>query len=194
MIMIDNNNTLLLKNSKKNKRDEITEITEELNKIEPNNHYELIFEGIILDLNHKLDNIQKEKEKENKINDKKIYNENNEIEKGEELEINSMEMTKTKNNGNNIFISKEDKMEVLNSKDDIFAEKAKRNMMKIILPIRLKSTIREYVRKNAYPLLVSNLKKIALSINSSKSDDNEKEKESINKKKATKSKNRNKKK
>ena len=192
MIMIDNNNTLLLKNSKKNKRDEITEITEELNKIEPNNHYELIFEGIIFDLNHKLDNIQKEKE--NKINDKKIYNENNEIEKGEELEINSMEMTKTKNNGNNIFISKEDKMEVLNSKDDIFAEKAKRNMMKIILPIRLKSTIREYVRKNTYPLLVSNLKKIALRINSSKSDDNEKEKESINKKKATKSKNRNKKK
>jgi len=190
--MIDNNNTLLLKNSKKNKRDEITEITEELNKIEPNNHYELIFEGIIFDLNHKLDNIQKEKE--NKINDKKIYNENNEIEKGEELEINSMEMTKTKNNGNNIFISKEDKMEVLNSKDDIFAEKAKRNMMKIILPIRLKSTIREYVRKNTYPLLVSNLKKIALRINSSKSDDNEKEKESINKKKATKSKNRNKKK
>ena len=81
-------------------------------------------------------------------------------------------------------------MGVINSKDDIFSENAKRNMMKIILPIRLKSTLREYVRKNIYPLLISNLKKIALSINSSKSDDNEKE--SINKKSVTKSKSKNK--
>ena len=160
-IMIDNNNTLLFKSSKKKKQDEITEITEELNKIEPNNHYELVFEGIILDLNQKMDNIQKEKE--NKIN--------NEIDKGKELEI------------NNDFIRK----------DEIFTEKAKRNMMKIILPIRLKSTLREYVRKNTYPLLVSNLKKIAQSINFVKSDDNdnEKEKESINKKSVPKSKNKN---
>ena len=187
MIMIDNNNTLLLKSSKKKKKDEITEITEELNKIEPNNHYELIFEGIILDLNQKLENIQKEKE--NKINNK-TYNENNEIEKGEGLGINSMEMKRTKNNVNNDSISYENKMGVINSKDDIFSENAKRNMMKIILPIRLKSTLREYVRKNIYPLLISNLKKIALSINSSKSDDNEKE--SINKKSVTKSKSKNK--
>jgi hypothetical protein len=172
MIMIDNNNTLLLKSSKKKKKDEITEITEELNKIEPNNHYELIFEGIILDLNQKLENIQKEKE--NKINNK-TYNENNEIEKGEGLGINSMEMKRTKNNVNNDSISYESKMGVINSKDDIFSENAKRNMMKIILPIRLKSTLREYVRKNIYPLLISNLKKIALSINSIKSDDNEKD-------------------
>ena len=171
MFMIDNNNSILLKSSKKNMHDEITEITEELNKIVPNNHYELVFEGIILDLNQKLDNIQKEKEKENK----KIYNENNEIEKGEGLEINPMEMKRTKNNIDNIFISYENKMGVLSSKDDIYTEKAKRNMMKIILPIRLKSTLREYVRKNTYPLLISNLKKIALSINSIKSDDNEKD-------------------
>ena len=171
IIMIENNNSLLLKSLKKDKRDEITEITEELNKIVPNNHYELIFEGIILDLNQKLDNIQKEKEKENK----KIYNENNEIEKGEGLEINPMEMKRTKNNINNIFISYENKMGVLSNKNEIFTEKAKRNMMKIILPIRLKSTLREYVRKNTYPLLISNLKKIALSINSIKSDDNEKD-------------------
>jgi len=171
MFMIDNNNSILLKNSKKNMHDEITEITEELNKIVPNNHYELVFEGIILDLNQKLDNIQKEKVKENK----KIYNESNEIEKGEGLEINPMEMKRTKNNIDNIFISYENKMGVLSSKDDIYTEKAKRNMMKIILPIRLKSTLREYVRKNTYPLLISNLKKIALSINSIKSDDNEKD-------------------
>ena len=171
MFMIDNNNSILLKSSKKNMHDEITEITEELNKIVPNNHYELVFEGIILDLNQKLDNIQKEKEKENK----KIYNENNEIEKGEGLEINPMEIKRTKNNIDNIFISYENKMGVLSSKDDIYTEKAKRNMMKIILPIRLKSTLREYVRKNTYPLLISNLKKIALSINSIKSDDNEKD-------------------
>ena len=86
----------------------------------------------------------------------------------------------------------ENKMDVLNSKNDIFTEKAKRNMMKIILPIRLKSTLREYVRKNTYPLLVSNLKKIAQSINSSKSDDNEKE--SINQKSVTKRKSKSKKK
>ena len=171
MFMIDNNNFILLKNSKKNMHDEITEITEELNKIVPNNHYEVVFEGIILDLNQKLDNIQKEKVKENK----KIYNESNEIEKGEGLEINPMEMKRTKNNIDNIFISYENKMGVLSSKDDIYTEKAKRNMMKIILPIRLKSTLREYVRKNTYPLLISNLKKIALSINSIKSDDNEKD-------------------
>jgi hypothetical protein len=83
-------------------------------------------------------------------------------------------------------------MVVSNSKNDIFNEKAKKNMMKIILPIRLKSTLREYVRKNTYPLLVSNLKKIAQSINSSKSDDNEKE--SINKKSVTKRKSKSKKK
>jgi hypothetical protein len=163
-----------------------------LNKIEPNNHYELIFEGIILDLNQKLDNIQKEKEKEKKNNTKTIYNENNEIEKGKGLEINPMEMKRTKNNDNNVFISYENKMAVSNSKNDIFNEKAKKNMMKIILPIRLKSTLREYVRKNTYPLLVSNLKKIAQSINSSKSDDNEKE--SINQKSVTKRKSKSKKK
>ena len=195
MVMIDNNNTLLIKNSKKKKQDEITEITEELNKIEPNTHYELFFKGIIMDLSQKLDNIQKEKEnkinnKKNSDNDeenkKKVYNEKNEIEKGEGLEINPMEMKRTKNNINNIFISYENKIGVLNSKNDIFTEKAKRNMMKIILPIRLKSTLREYVRKNIYPLLISNLKKIALSISSIKSDDNEKEsasKKSINKSK-----------
>jgi len=178
--MIDKNNTLLFENSKKDKNDEITEITEELNKIEPSNHNELVLEGIIMDLNQKLDNIQKEKEKEN--NSKNNYYENNEIEKGEALEINPMEMKRTKNNINNIFISYENKMDILNSKNDIFTEKAKRNMMKIILPIRLKSTLREYVRKNTYPLLISNLKKIALSINSKKSDDNENEnkKESTN--------------
>ena len=59
-------------------------------------------------------------------------------------------------------------------------------MMKIILPIRLKSTLREYVRKNTYPLLIAGLKKIALSINNEKSDDNEKE--SLNKKDASMSK------
>ena len=178
MIIIDKNNTLVFESSKKDKSDEITEITEELNKIEPSNHNELVLEGIIMDLNQKLDNIQKEKEKEN--NSKNNYYENNEIEKGEALEINPMEMKRTKNNINNIFISYENKMDILNSKNDIFTEKAKRNMMKIILPIRLKSTLREYVRKNTYPLLISNLKKIALSINSKKSDDNENEKESTN--------------
>jgi len=128
MIMIDKINTLLFESSKKDKSDEITEITEELNKIEPSNHNELVLEGIIMDLNQKLDNIQKEKENNGKNN----YYENNEIEKGEALEINPMEIKRTKNNINNIFISYENKMDILNSKNDIFTEKAKITIMKIM--------------------------------------------------------------
>ena len=177
-IMIDNNNILLIKGNKKRKCDKITEITEELNKIEPNNHYELIYEGINLNeklenlLNEKNDNINNIKDNENNINEKKNIYENNEVEKGEALEINPIEMKKTKNNINNIFISYENKMEVLNSKEAIFTEKAKRNLMKIILPIRLKTTLREYVRKNTFPLLISNLKKIAISMNNNKNNKN----------------------
>ena len=44
--------------------------------------------------------------------------------------------------------------------------------MKIILPIRLKTTLREYVRKNTFPLLISNLKKIAISMNNNKNNKN----------------------
>ena len=178
--IITNNNNLFINKIKKNTSDKITEITEEINKIEPNNHYELIFEGII-NLNEDL----KDKEKKENINncnilenkkdelysqnnnenneskENKNYNTNNEIFKGDIMEINPYELKRTKNNSNNIFISHENKLEVLNDKESIFTEKAKENMMKIILPIRLKTTLREFVRRNILPLLISKLKKIA---------------------------------
>ncbi len=184
ILMIDNNNILNIKRIKKKKCDKITEITEELNKIEPDNHYELIFKGIInlekMNISQSINTINtinsdnkeivKENEetisapKEEKIEDvntkKKDYNEENEIHITGGLEINPLELKRTKNNHNNIFISYEDKIEVLYNKNAIFTEKAKKNLMKIILPIRLKTTLREYIRKQIYPLLVKKLKKI----------------------------------
>ena len=89
------------------------------------------------------------------------YNINNEIDKCEGLEINPYELNRTKNNENNIFISYENKIEVLDNKNSIFKEKAKKNMMKIILPIRLKTTLRDYIHRNIFPILICKLKKIA---------------------------------
>ena len=178
ILMIDNNNILYIKKIKKRKFDKMTEITEELNKIEPNNHYELIFKGKI-DLNENLgavkienkegnnknsdknenekalneENEEKQEEKKNKIN----YNEENEIDKGNGLEINPLELKKDKT-PNNVIISYENNIEVLYNKNATFTDKAKKNMMKIILPIRLKTTLREYVRKRICPLLIKRLK------------------------------------
>ena len=44
-------------------------------------------------------------------------------------------------------------------------------MMKIILPIRLKTTLREFIHRSIFPLLINNLKKIALASHSKKGDD-----------------------
>ena len=53
---------------KKTKHDKMTEIYEELNKIEPNNHYELVCEGKI-NLNQNLEKLEKvEKDLEKKDN------------------------------------------------------------------------------------------------------------------------------
>jgi hypothetical protein len=199
--IIVNNDTLFIQKIKKKQCDKITEITEELNKIEPNNHYELIFEGLINlneDFNKKENNLINSNKNENIIdsnkqefsfikkesNDKKQdinninapnkninYNLTNEIEKENGLEINPLEIKKTKNNANNIFISYENKLEVLYNPNAIFTEKAKRNMMKIILPIRLKTTLREFIHRSIFPLLINNLKKIALASHSKKGDD-----------------------
>ena len=199
--IIVNNDNLFIQKITKKQCDKITEITEELNKIEPNNHYELIFEGLINlneDFNKKESNIISSNKNENIIdnnkqefslikkesNDKKQeinninvpnrninYNLTNEIEKENGLEINPLEIKKTKNNNNNIFISYENKLEVLYNPNAIFTEKAKRNMMKIILPIRLKTTLREFIHRSIFPLLINNLKKVALASSQSKNED-----------------------
>ena len=190
--IIVNDNNLYIEQIKKNTCDKITEITEELNRIEPNNHYELIFEGIInlnedivnsnknnlIDKNRQEFSYIKTKQKKddevvldnNNLKKNKNYNVNNEIDKCDTLEINPYEIKRTKNNTNNIFISYENKIEMLNNKNDIFTEKAKKNMMKIILPIRLKTTLRDFIRRNTLPLLINNLKKIALSSHINKID------------------------
>jgi hypothetical protein len=164
--MIDNNNILYIKRKKKIRCDKITEITEELNKIEPHNHYELVFKGKI-NLNENFENKQ-EKINEQKIEQKKEenrykeenkrvnYNKENEVEKGDGIEINPLEFKKT--NPNNIIISYENKIEVLYNKNATFTEKAKRNMMKIILPIRLKTVLRGYIRRIICPLIIKRTK------------------------------------
>ena len=141
--IIVNNDNLFIQKITKKQYDKITEITEELNKIEPNNHYELIFEGLINlneDFNKKESNVISSKKNENIIDNNKKefsfikkesndknqeinninapnrninYNLTNEIEKENGLEINPLEIKKTKNNNNNIFISYENKLEVI---------------------------------------------------------------------------------
>ena len=152
IFMIDNNNILYIKRKKKMKCDKITEITEELNKIEPHNHYELVFKGKI-NINDK-DISQEEKEINPKNQSEKVnYNKENEVQKREGIEINPLEFKKE--NPNNIIISYDDKIEVLYNKNSpTFTEKAKRNMMKIILPIRLKTVLKGYIRRTICPLII----------------------------------------
>ena len=138
MLIKDNNIILCLVKLKKNKYDKNTEMTEELNKIVPNNHYELNLKGMI-DLNK------------------------NEIIK-EKIELSSIQIDKNKKNEeklkkeNNIIITYENKIEFLYNKNKAFSEKAKRNIMKIILPIRLKAVLREYIKAEIFPIFFKKMK------------------------------------
>ena len=170
-LIMDNNNILYVKKIKKNKCDKITEITEDLNKLEINNHYELSLKGminlnknsdsnIIKNKSEYLDNNKKEINKQ-KIelsfipiykNKKNNFNEENKFEKGNLINKNK-ELKK-----NNIIISSENQFEFLYNKNKAFTEKAKRNILKIILPIKLKIILREYIKVKIFPILIKKMK------------------------------------
>ena len=82
---------------------------------------------------------------EEKINNQNNFNNKNEIEKNETLEINPKEMKKV-----------EEKIDIKIKEfkpSKTFTEKAKNHMMKMILPIRLKGTLKEYIRKRTFKFL-----------------------------------------
>ena len=207
-LLICDNDNLNIEGKKVKKCDKITEISNEINIIEPDNHYELIFNStnvkkeneenenniktefeneinienfiqnenkigkenkVILKKSQQFEIINKiennipgiiTKSTENKFSKNINYNLVNEIEKGDALEINPFEMRRTQNNNDNIFISNENKIEFLNNKESIYNDKAKKNLMRIILPIKMKSIIREMVKKIAYKYLMHNLKEM----------------------------------
>jgi hypothetical protein len=86
------------------------------------------------------------------------YNLTNKIEKKHNIEIKPTIMKKTKNN---ILVTHENIFEVLNRNNSIFTEKAKRNMMKIILPIKLKITLRKFIHRSIFSLLFNISKKVS---------------------------------
>ena len=165
-LIMNNTNNIDCKGKIVEKCDKVTEISNDLIKLEPDNHSELIFNGVIDNNNNNNNVILKETKefqiikKENK-NPKNNYNIINEIEKADALEINPFEMRRTQNNTENIFISNADKMEFLNNKESIYNDKAKKNMMRIILPIRIKKILKEWIKSNIFKLLINNLKKIS---------------------------------
>ena len=136
----------------------MTEITEELNYLLPCNNSELYIKNIIkkiIYLTNKEQEISFIKEIENDKN-KFIYeNINLEIEKENALEINPLVIKKASE------ISQESDIEIPYNKYTFFTEKAKNNMMKMILPIKLKVTLREFIQKNTFPWLIKQLKEIA---------------------------------
>ena len=82
---------------------------------------------------------------EEKNNNKNNFNDKNEIEKNETLEINPKEMKKV-----------EEKIDIKIKEfkpSKTFTEKAKNHMMKMILPIRLKGTLKKYIRKRTFKFL-----------------------------------------
>ena len=136
------------------KIDETTETMNIINLIKPNKNSELKYEGII-----------KENNIINNINNRLDYNSINEIDKGEALEINPYEIKRTKSN---IIIAYENDIEVLINKNDAFKSKAKQKMIKIILPIRLKSILVKSIRKKIFFKLIKQAHKICFFIHINK--------------------------
>ena len=89
----------------------------------------------------------------------KNYNSMNEIEKGDALEINPYEIKRTKINKKEI--SKQNNINVIVSNNNIFNEKSKKNLIKIMFPMRLKEILIKYIKKNFFLYLLNQLKKIS---------------------------------
>jgi len=151
ILLISNKSDFIIKNKEKEKCDKMTEITEEMNIIKPD-----INKNILEKENNSIEYRKEKKEKKIEI---KNYNLVNEIEKGDALEINPYEIKRTKINKKEI--SKQNNINVIVSKDNIFNEKSKKNLMKIILPIRLKEILIKYIKKNFFLYLINQLKKIS---------------------------------
>ena len=181
--MVVNNDILFINKVKKKICNKMTEITEELNGIEPNNHYELILQGKI---NNENNNIINEKapivKTDNPANKKRNinYNKSNEVEKGNCLEINTIELKRTNNGSINIVNTGN------NNNSSVFTEKAKNNLIKIILPIRIKTTLKDFIHRSIFPLLINNLKKIALYSKKAAVKTNDKNDKNVHKEKPTK--------
>ena len=116
---------------------EITQTTDELNKIEYNQIHNIEHFSMI---NKKIKN----------------YNKYNEIDNKGGLEINPIELKRTAN----CNICNENKIEILKKKNEIINEKAKINMMKILFPIRIKSCILINSKKYVFYLLTNKIKNI----------------------------------
>ena len=146
ILLISNKSDFIIKNKEKEKCDKMTEITEEMNIIKINKN---IFEK-------ENNNLEYKKVKKIEINN---YNSMNEIEKGDALEINPYEIKRTKINKKEI--SKQNNINVIVSNNNIFNEKSKKNLIKIIFPIRLKEILIKYIKKNFFLYLLNQLKKIS---------------------------------
>ena len=86
---------------------------------------------------------------------KNDFNKINEIEKNGSLEINTLEMKKYNQRQNNLIINTEND---LSENKDIksessFSENAKLKMLKMIFPIKLKATLKEFARRNVIKVL-----------------------------------------
>ena len=152
------NNNLFIRQKIIKKCDKMTEITEDLNLILPCNNFELYIERIIkkiIYINDREEEISFKKELGNDNNKIRYNNIKLEIDKENSLEINPLLLKKTSE------ITRENSMAIFYNKYAYFTAKAKKNMIKMILPIKLKTTLREFIRKNTFPLLIKRLKDIA---------------------------------
>ena len=159
LLLISNQNNFIIKNKEIKKEDKMIETNKEIKKekeiIKPDNKSEILLKGkennIIFIKENK--SIEYKKERKNKL---KNYNSVNEIEKGDALEINPYEIKRTKKE---IKISEQKKIEVIIS-NNIFTEKSKKNLVKILFAIKLKAILIKYIKKKFFSKLIQELKKI----------------------------------